>query len=344
MFFVGYVTSWIFGPHDGPLNPIEEQWNNWDAVWYRGIAEGGYEPPNTGFFPLLPIAMRVLGPVLGGPTFAALALNLVLGCVAAVLVSRLARTWGFPGHWAVIALATAPTTVFLSAPYPEAMFLVAGMGAWLAALRGQFLAMGLLASVACLARVNGIFLIPALALLLVVQRVRLRAYAALLLPLATLLAYMAYMRTFRGNWFEWRVAQQENWNRELVGPIETFRKSWTAAIRNSTDPDFTWFSYNEMFIARLEILAAGVFVGAVIALLVMRRWPEALYVGLNAGALLTTTNYASLPRYLLVAWPVVLLVGLLLARYSWAKWAWASFIVPLAVLLAASFTYGQWSG
>lgn len=343
VFFIAYATSWIMGPWDAPLRSIEDQWDHWDARWYREIAEKGYVPPNTGFFPVLPLVMRVAGPVLGGPIYASLIVNLIAGTVAAVLLRRVAAHWGFDGKWAVIALATAPTTVFLSAPYTEAIFLACALGAWLGALSGRYWVMAVLASLAALTRVNGFFLIVALVVLLVTRRVPWRVYAWLLVPLGAVGLLLTYMHSIRGNWFEWKVAQEENWNRDFVGPVSAFEKSWTAAVRSGSDPDFTWFSYNEMFMARLEILAAVVFVAAVIGLVVWRRWPEAVYTGLTAAALLTTTNYASLPRYLLVAWPVILIAGWLLARSSLVRWAWAAIIAPLAVLLVVGFSYGNWT-
>lgn len=343
VFFTGYVTSWIFGPFDQPLRAIQSQWNHWDVVWYVDIAESGYEPPNTGFFPLFPWIMRILAPFFGGPVYAGLAVNLVAGLVAAVLIRRLAARWGFDGKWAVVALATAPTTVFLSAPYTESLFLVFAMGAWLSALSGRYWLMALLLALSSLTRVNGFFVIVAVGVLLLTRRAPIRAYAWFAIPALAILGLLTYMRSIRGNWFEWRVTQQESWNRQLVDPITAFNKSWTAAIRPGSDPDFAWFSYNEMFMFRMEILAAAIFAGAVIWLLLWRKWPEAIYVGLNAGVLLTTTNYASLPRYLLVAWPVVILVGWLLHRSTLARWAWAAVIIPLSVLWTANFTFGHWS-
>lgn len=343
MFFTGYVTSWIFGPFDRPLRAIQNQWNHWDADLYAQIAESGYEPPLTVFLPLFPGLMRVLSPLLGGPIYAGLFINLIAGLIAAVLIRRIAAHWGFDGKWAVIALATAPTTVFMSAPYTESTFLALSMGAWLAALSGRYLLMGVLAALASITRINGFFLILALIVVLLSQRVPLRKYAWFTVPLGAILALLVYMRSFRGNWFEWRVAQEEGWNRELVSPLSALEKSWTAAIRNGSDPDFAWFSYNEMFMARMEILAALVFVVAVVWLLVWRKWPEALYVGLNAAVVLTSTYYFSLPRFLLVTWPIVILVGWLLFRFTLARWAWVAVIVPISVLWTANYTFGHWS-
>src|SRR5207244_12116389 len=61
----------------------------WDADWYRRIAEHGYAAiPRTGvrFFPLYPLAARVLAPVFGGMVDVSL---LVLSNVPALLYGAL---------------------------------------------------------------------------------------------------------------------------------------------------------------------------------------------------------------------------------------------------------------
>ena len=62
------VQRWIGSPAFGV-------WQRWDACWYLRIAEFGYESgePGTAFFPVYPIAIRLLGPLfLGNLTLAAL--------------------------------------------------------------------------------------------------------------------------------------------------------------------------------------------------------------------------------------------------------------------------------
>jgi hypothetical protein len=231
----------------------------------------------------------------------------------------------------------------MSAPYTEALFLALALGAWLSAQHRRYVWMGVLAGAAVLTRANGIFLIVALAVLLATTRARVRDYTWLLIPVATFVGWIGYVSTLRGDWGEWLSAQRVQWGRELVDPFTAFSTSVTAALRPCSDPRFCWFSYNEMFMARMELLAAAVLVATSLWLLWRRRWPEATYVVLTSMAVLTSSWYFSLPRFLLAVWPVTLVIGLLLSRQVWARWLWGMVAVPMAVLWTAIFSVGLWA-
>lgn len=160
------------------------------------------------------------------------------------------------------------------------------------------------------------------------------AGAWLLLPFAPILTYAAYQHSRTGDWLAWNNAQQTGWGRKLVWPWEAFRTTW-----DSTGGDG---GFAPMF--RLEIAAAIVGVLLLVWLLVTRRWAEFVYVGLQVGALITSTFYMSIPRSALLWWPLWVLIGRAGARHRWSIVLYATVIGPLMVPMMMSFLNSSWTG
>ncbi|GIH71676.1 mannosyltransferase family protein [Sphaerimonospora thailandensis] len=330
--------------------PLLERWKSWDADLFRKIAEFGYDgdpslDPDPGlpaFFPGLPLALRLVHSVVGDWTLAGLIISFVAGAVAVVALARLADLEGpvGSGRWAVLALLLCPPAVFLFAGYSEALFLAFALPAWLAARRRAWpLACALAAGASCV-RITGLFLAIALIIEFVVSRIRRDGWAGwrrgawLVLPFASIFAYAAYQHSRTGNWLAWNHAQEVGWGRRLVWPWEAFGATWDMTADAS--------GYGPMF--RLEIAAAIVGVLLLVWLLVARRWAEFVYVGLQLGTLLTSTFYMSVPRAVLLWWPLWVLIGRTGARHRWVIILYATVIGPLTVPMLMSFLNSSWTG
>jgi len=163
------AATWFQTPAGvGHLHPsVGDVLGLWDSVWYRRIAEGGYPlplpaDPETGrltysawaFYPGFPLLVR--GLMLTGLPFtvAAVALNLVLGAAAVLLVWQAFR---FALHAAPqparerLALVAAalwclyPATGILVMPYTEALACVLVPAALLLLMRREYLWVGVVA-------------------------------------------------------------------------------------------------------------------------------------------------------------------------------------------------------
>ena len=86
-------------------------------------------------------------------------LSLACSAVAAVALLRLG------GPWAAVAWLFAPTAVFTTVPYTESLFCAAAFWAWERARADRWAAAAVLAAVACTVRVSGLFLLGALAVM-----------------------------------------------------------------------------------------------------------------------------------------------------------------------------------
>lgn len=148
-------------------NWILEPWLRWDANWYIDIAMYGLEQPaSTGFAPLYPLVIRLLGNMLGGQYLLAASITSNI-CTLFVfwLLHRLV-TWDHSqatANHVLLAVAFFPTTFFLLVPYTEALFFALVLGALLCGRHRYWAYAALLATMASITRWQGVGLAPALA-------------------------------------------------------------------------------------------------------------------------------------------------------------------------------------
>jgi hypothetical protein len=175
----------VFAVSRMPINAVEargfhlppqphtflEAWARYDACWYVAIAEDGYRGPigpygdmRPAFFPLFPALVTMVTPLVHTPLLAGLIVS--NACYLAFLfllwqIVRLDWTMEVTRRTVWIYLLF-PSTVFLSGVYSESLLLALTTGALLAARRRRWLAAGLLAGLATLARPVGIVVVAAL--------------------------------------------------------------------------------------------------------------------------------------------------------------------------------------
>ncbi|CAN5562616.1 membrane protein [soil metagenome] len=345
---VAYAASWLLASGEGRL----EQgglgiWAQWDALHFFGVAEHGYsgpgsEPFATAFWPGFPLALRALTFVGLAPVTAGLVISGVASLVAFVFLHKLAddELGGGSGWRAVTYLALFPTSVFLVAPYSEALFLAGTIPAFYLARRGRWLLAGVPAAVAVGTRAAGLFLLFGLALELLRQRPLSRARArdatlGLALGALPAFAYAAFLAATKGDALYFFTDQRLGWGRTLTNPISSLMSTWN-----------TWsgadYPSNWIFAWRLEIVAAAVGIGLVGWALAKREWGYAGYMGAMMAALLTSTWYFSIPRMLLSLFPAVLFLAEATRGRSEAHELTVIALASLASLGVVVFTQGAW--
>lgn len=148
-------------------------WNQWDASWYLGIAQHGYQlsahgKSNLAFFPLFPLLLHCLAPAgLPGPAAGLLIANIAFLAALFYLYNLSRREWGITAaRRATWIVALFPTSIFFFAPYTEPVFLLAATGALYHARRQQKTPAALWLAAALLTRSTGLILVlPALYLI-----------------------------------------------------------------------------------------------------------------------------------------------------------------------------------
>ena len=313
----------------------------WDSTYFVGIAQHGYNSSGTSccdqaFFPGYPLAIRALTPLFGEARIAALAIPLVAGAVAAMLLWRITvdEFGTAAGRHAVALLAVAPYGMFLSLAYSESLFLALALAAWHSAQHQRWWWAGAAASGAALVRVNGVFIAVALTVMWIAARRRDRearhsAVLALLLPFASAGAYLWYVQS--RSWPSWTQAQNMAWHRRVGWPWDGFAWSWR------------WLTGQPALDLRIAGVVETLVVLAGVALVVWlarrRRWAEFVYVGLSVGVLLFSNRFLSSPRLSVLWFPAFVLGGAWLARNGHRRWSLYVYAASIVGLAATSLAF-----
>jgi len=338
-------------------------WSHWDGEHYVTLALGGYlNPPDNvspAFFPLYPLLMRSFAELFGGPiTREALSvwgplLSVLFLPFALYFVYRIAlEGWGEGvARGAVLALAFFPTAFFLNAAYTESLFLALSAGSlWAVRVRKNLLLACVLAGLASATRNVGVFLVVPLLCewLENMDRYRWRGAYLALVP-SGLLAYVGYLWARFGDPLLFYSAQQ-SWGRQATGPLATVSRTWASAVDGAArllDPalwaDPTLGSLANHLAAAGNLTNLALFVFATALLLAgFRDLPLSLTLYgllLAAPATLFGTPQSPLmgaPRYVLVAFPIFIVLALLL-KNTWLFRGWLLLSTLASLLLCALF-------
>jgi hypothetical protein len=326
--------------------------SRWDTGFYLSIATEGYRYtgvplPSVAFWPLLPLLMRALGGLVGGPAAAGLIVANAALLVAALLLYQIAAAeWGEAvAERAVWYMLIFPSSLFGSAIYSDSLFMALALGILYLARRGSWESAALLAAAAALSRFVGLIVAPMLLLEWWRQRrgpgprpPLIAALAGLAAPIGSA-AYMLYLQRSFGDPLAFAHASAA-WARQPTSPLSMLAdllrqpaEGWPAALLAGRLPLDNW----------IDMLFALAFLAMGAALLVERRWPEAallipgVLIPLRSGLLMSQR------RYMWVLFPAYIL----LARWGARPWVdrliTAIFLACLA-LFTALFANGYWVG
>ena len=350
-------------PAGDPLQPpgLLSYWAHWDGAWYSEIATRGYEkhaPESTAFFPLYPMLVK-LGSVLpGGPAVWGVLISLLCTVFALFFVYRVAENLYDvrDARAATLVLAFFPTAFFLNAVYTEALFLALTAGAvWAARVHRNLVLAGLLGALAAATRNLGVLLLIPLFFDWLRHRREFgaRGLAGLAQVSAGLVAYAVFLRERFGDPLIFARQQSAYWERELTSPLTTMAKAWHTAgdgVRYVLDPSALFIgapagpsleASNTLNLAFLIFFLLLILVGFAVL-------PPGLSIYTFLIVLLPVLTPApefplmSLPRFILGAFPVFLVIGYLLSRGRLALLLCLLLSSGLGVALTALFTAWRW--
>lgn len=341
-------------------------WSHFDGEHYARLASNGYlNPPNNmspAFFPLYPLLIRAFAALFGGP------ISVEVLAVWGVLISLLALPFALyfvyriaeaeygsrVAQGAVLGLAFFPTTFYLNATYTESLFLALSAGAvWAARVRRDLFLACLLVGLATATRNVGLFLVLPLAYEwfknVGYYRWWRAAYLALVAP-SGLAAYIGYQWWKFGSPFLF-YTEQKDWNREATGPLLTISNAWREAregVRWLFDPQVRLTGLNpDQLMVHLNsanntynfafLLLAIVLLIAGLRVLSPGMWGYAFLVSIFPaffGA--PDVTLMGLSRYVLVAFPLFIVLGVLL-RNRILLWTWLVAGAVLSLMFCAMF-------
>lgn len=360
---------------DAPL--VFTMWDRFDSQWYLQIAAHGYGFTSRryspeAFFPLYPLVIGVSQRLTGLPGVALGVLwSNAFFLAALVLLGRLV-TLRFGGELAwrtVLYMILFPTSFYFSAVYTESLFLLAAVAAFYAAERGRWWLAGLSGMAAALTRNLGVTLFVPLAWLAWEKGKRterdgspmrhdlLARIAPLsLIPLGFAL-WTGYLWGTKGDPLRWMHVESA-WGRVLAPPWTGLAIAVGRVLTPPPPPDepFEPGTYVSAWRPQFAPLYSAIDGGTALTWLTLaalgRRaglgWPYVLYtltgvlIPLSAPTIRAMTPLASMTRYVVVLFPVFIVLARLAYRRPWLDTALTAAFPAVQALLFILFTTWNW--
>lgn len=218
----------------------------WDANSYLSIATQGYHFAGKysesgsyiGFFPAYSLLVRAFHSILGYDVATiAVATSFVAGIVAVCTLYELVlrRTNEAAGLGAVAMLCFFPASVFLSSAYTEGLFLALTLGVLLALDSQRPWTAVVLTAFALITRINGVILLPILAISLWQQwRSTFKTIGALAVAAIPLAWFTCFQWIQYGTPLAYVKAQTINWNHHLIWPWQGLYSLMTEALHGGS--------------------------------------------------------------------------------------------------------------
>ncbi len=336
----------------GLANYLEEPyfwaWANFDGEHYLNIAQNGYGYNEQAFFPVYPMLIRVGGEWLGG--------TLRDFNLAGLLISNLSfllALWGvfellridFSRHISLLStimILVFPTAFYFGSVYTESLFLAEVIWSFYFARKGNWFMSSLLAGVCTATRFTGILLFPALFLEFLERekRLNLKGLNLLLIPIG-LLSFMYYLNLKEGDPIKFIRVLPAFGEQRQASPVILPRVFYRYIFKILPNIDYSFFPV--VFTTYLEFFVAVVFlIFSIIAFFKLRLSYSVFAFGSYLVPTLTG-SFSSLPRYVLVAFPLFALFALVLKKKT--KLVKIFIILALSLLQALAtmlFTRGYW--
>ena len=334
-------------------------WANFDGVHYLTIAQHGYMAQFTQvFFPLFPLLLRLLGSLTGdrfliitGQTISFLSMALALVFLRKLLIFDYKPSVVFR---TIIILLLFPTSFFFAAIYTESLFLLLVILTFYFARKRNWWLCAVTGALASATRITGILLLPTLFIEFInsrpfgknmrdalVQKIIffIKTPLVYIMPLGFII-YAFYLQKNYGDWLYFWHAQPAFGAERSAGIILPPQVIWRYLKILLTVP----FSSNGFFPAVLEFTA---FCGAVLLMIIGHKQRIRLsYLVFGWSIILVpsfTGTLSSMPRYILLAFPLYLVLGILLRRKLWFLIVCSIFSL-LLILLTSYFIRGLWVG
>lgn len=321
-------------------------WVRWDATHYLNIAANGYAGSGEErflivFFPLYPALVTAVSVITRSHLFAAFFVSGIASVALGLTFRRLVRLdhGEKTAQAAVLFLFIFPTSYFLHIPYTESLFLTLAVASFLAAREKYWASAGILAALACLTRINGLILIPALALEAWEEYRETRRINPGWLFLAVIPIgfgiYLILNYWVAGDPLIFLTYQREHWSRYFRWPWEGV---WEAFKRvNGPTPNSS-----EMLGVQESIFVIIGF-SAMFAGWKYLRNSYRIWMFANCLLFVSTSFVMSVPRYTLTLFPLFLLMAVAARKYENLKLLMILWSLLNLALFTTQFVRGWWA-
>lgn len=307
--FISYF-GFLYLPHAPKSNPdFLTSFSNWDGGHFLGIAQKGYGLDSQyAFFPLYPILINLVskitnnfftaGVLISGISFF-LGLHMLYALISKEFNSKIAEK-------AILALIFFPASFYFLTVYSEGLFFLLTVATFYF-LRSKKLLFATIAAILVSAtRLAGLAVVIALIAHIISNGGFNRKNWFVLLSPFGFLAYCIFLYFQTSDPFYF-VTAEKNWQRSLNFPWIGF---WET-IKNITTPGFINQYFNYVF----DLLFAIFGVGLVIRSSRFLPLKYAIYALASISIPLLTSSLSSMPRFLVVIFPIFILIGLIKNRF-----------------------------
>ena len=340
LFLIGIssLAPHIISLRQGFLGPTP--WANMDGVHYLSIAENGYVQFEQAFFPLYPLIIQFISRIANTSyALSALIISNASFFVGLLVFYRLAKlTDRAKPLRAVILLLVFPTSFFFAATYTESLYFLFATVVIFATKKHRFVLAGILGFLASLTRLFGVFLLVISGyeyIRVYGYRIHARHMLSLLLIPLGLVAYMIYLQYAVGDPIAFIHAQPAFGAGRTGGTIVLppqvlwrYGKILTTVVPDSPVWAVAFFELTA-FLFGMWVLYRG-----------WRAGWDASYLFYSGAVLVVpalTGTLSSVPRYMLCAIPLFLI----LSSFSSRKFYFVYALVSISVFIMGAALYLQ---
>ncbi len=334
LFLFGYS---LFINHKSVLElwPI---WVRWDGPHYIDIAKFGYQ--TTGepalfivFYPLYPILIKISSFFFNDYLFSTILVSTIFSVLTSIVLFELVLL----DHSRKVAILSVfflhlfPTAYFFQASYTESLFLFSSLGTIYFYRKKYFMLSGIFGLLSTMTRINGVLLIP---LLLFESNFKLTSKKLLTLILTPIgfVIYLLINKYYFGDFFYFQKPLLSNWYKKFEWPWISLKNSYYFA---NSQTGINHYIFSAELIVFVIFLLLGIYVFFKI------RKSYGIYMLLNLFLFSSTSFIMSTPRYVLILFPVYILLAVMKRPIIQA------FISILFTVLLLYLTYlytnGQWA-
>ncbi len=335
-FFLSIVGITGFGLHffhssNTFLTTFPAVLTNWDGGYYLSIAEHGYQNARDfAFLPLYPLLIYAVNILIDNYVYSSLLISWSCGILAIYYFRKLAEylLGTSKGNLALISLLVFPTSFILITSYTESLFLALSISSFYYLLSKKNIPLAiLLAALSTITRISGLIFLVALLIELYDQGL-LKKYWYAMLAILPLILFILYLQLAYGDWTFFFQAEKY-WNRELgVSGLNIF-----GYINNYIHN--VW--RGDPFVNLIEFISLIFGIGMFIRIIHTSRLSFKVYTGGWLLVILLSGSLMSMPRFLLVLFPLFLI----LPDVRWLKIYWFVCAV-LLVIFTIRFMNGYW--
>ncbi|HEY5601035.1 MAG TPA: hypothetical protein VIK81_03005 [Patescibacteria group bacterium] len=310
-----------------------KSFNIWDGPHYLEIAEKGYEPIFTGFFPVFPILIWLVQKI---TQLTFLASGLLVSSLSALLTSVVLYKLVLLDEskntalFIILLIFLFPTAFFFFAPYSESIFLLLVALTFYLLRTKNFLLAFLVASLVTATRIVGLAIVPAIiAELLFYNRSLIRQQPAILILALTIpplgfLYYLLLNFQTTGNPFYFSYINKINWH-STFSPLG---QGFIGAIKA-----VEWRSGTELLtLGYAQIGAAILAITSIIYSFFKLRISYFVFIAFGFFFIWSVSYWISAPRYIMVLFPIFIFLARM-CKYPIFKFSWLIFSIIFFVWL-----------